>query len=144
MSSQFAAPSMASTVVVVEDDDDIREAVCEALHAEGYHTAEACNGLDALDMLHASRERPGLILLDLMMPIMDGWEFLRNIDREAELHDIPVAVMSAHPSVQQALEGDLKNWGFTRLLLPKPIDFTRLLSFVQSVLGARPSCSVPV
>jgi CheY-like chemotaxis protein len=128
---------MASTVVVVEDDDDIREAVCEALHAEGYPTAEACNGRDALDMLHALRERPGLILLDLMMPTMDGWEFLRNIDRDAEMRDIPVAVMSAHPSIQHALEDDLNSCGFTRLLLPKPLDFFRLLSFVRSVVGAR-------
>jgi two-component system response regulator MprA len=135
---------MASTIVVVEDDDDIREAVCEALDAEGYHTAAAANGQAALDMLHASRELPALILLDLMMPTMDGWEFLRNIDRDAEMHDIPVAVMSAHPSVEQALGGDLRTFGFTRLLLPKPLDFARLLSFVGSVLRARSNRPEPV
>jgi two-component system, chemotaxis family, chemotaxis protein CheY len=133
MPSKVQARPIGSTVVVVDDDDDIRDAVREALHAEGYDTAGASNGQDALDMLHASSERPVLILLDLMMPTMDGWEFLLNIDHDDEMHDIPVALMSAHPSVQGNLDGDHDTCGFTRLLLPKPLDFTRLMSFVRSV-----------
>jgi CheY-like chemotaxis protein len=121
-----------STIIVVDDDDDIRETVREALHTEGYETAGACNGLDALDQIRASPELPSLILLDLMMPTMDGWEFLHNLEQDAEMRDIPVAMMSAHPSVQGALDSDPEKCGFTRLLLPKPLDFTRLLSFVRS------------
>ena len=144
MPSEPTTDSIASTVVVVDDDDDIRDAVCEALNEEGYRTAGASNGQDALDMLHASPERPVLILLDLMMPTMDGWEFLRSIDRDAEMQDIPVALMSAHPSVHDALESDEATCGFTRLLLPKPIDFARLLSFVRSVSQAQSIRSEPV
>jgi CheY-like chemotaxis protein len=80
-------------VMVVEDDHLIREAIAEALDEEGFEVVEAANGREALDKLHA--ERASLVLLDLMMPVMDGWEF-----REAQLHDpeissIPVVVLSA-------------------------------------------------
>src|SRR3954451_9190794 len=119
-----------SIIIVVDDDDDIRETVREALHTEGYETAGACNGLDALDQIRTAPELPSLILLDLMMPTMDGWEFLHNIEQDAEMRDIPVAIMSAHPSVQGA--DDPEKGGFPRLPLPKPLDFTRLLSFVRS------------
>jgi len=132
MSSSTRHRPSGSTIIVVDDDDDIRETVREALHAEGYETAGACNGRDALDQMHASSELPSLILLDLMMPTMDGWEFLHNLELDAEMRDIPVAMMSAHPSVQGALDGDPGKCGFTRLLMPKPLDFSRLLSFVRS------------
>jgi len=135
MPSATIAPARptGSTIVVVDDDDDIRDTVREVLRHEGYLTVGASNGQELLDVLHASPERPRLILLDLMMPIMGGWEFLANIEDDTELHDIPVALMSAHPSVGNAFDGDQQTCGFTRLLLPKPLDFTRLLSFVRSV-----------
>src|SRR5712675_834532 len=87
-----------STIVVVDDDDDIREAVREVLHEEGYRTVGAANGVEALQLLRSSPELPQLILLDLMMPVMDGWEFLMGIDEDPAFHSIPVALMSAHPS----------------------------------------------
>ena len=79
--------------MVVEDDHLIREAIAEALGEEGFDVIEAANGREALDKLHA--EHASLVLLDLMMPVMDGWQF-----REAQLHDpeistIPVVVLSA-------------------------------------------------
>ncbi len=79
--------------MVVEDDHLIREAIVEALDEEGFEVIEAANGREALDKLHA--RRASLVLLDLMMPVMDGWQF-----REAQLHDpelsgIPVVVLSA-------------------------------------------------
>jgi len=125
-----------STIFVVDDDNDIREAVCEALHGDGYRTVGASNGREALDMLHAAPERPRLILLDLMMPVMGGWEFLVIIDDDADLHEIPIALMSAHPSIRGAFDGNQEKCGFTRLLIPKPLDFARLLSFVRSVCPA--------
>src|SRR5512142_3511313 len=79
--------------MVVGGDHLIREALAEALDEEGFEVLEAANGREALDKLPA--ERASLVLLDLMMPIMDGWSF-----REAQLHDpeistIPVVVLSA-------------------------------------------------
>jgi CheY-like chemotaxis protein len=79
--------------MVVEDDHLIREAIAEALDEEGFEVLEAANGREALEKLH--HQHASLVLLDLMMPVMDGWQF-----REAQLHDvaisdIPVVVLSA-------------------------------------------------
>jgi len=125
------------TILVVDDDDDIREAVREVLKEEGYRTLGASNGAEALELLRSSRERPQLILLDLMMPVKDGWDFLLDIDDHPELHRIPVALMSAHPSVRHAFDAGRKNYGFTRLLLPKPLNVLRLLSLVRVVCAMK-------
>jgi len=120
-------------IVVVDDDDDVREVVCQVLRGEGYQAVEASNGQEAIELLHASADRPQLILLDLMMPVMNGWEFLMGIDEDPALHGIPVALMSSHPSVKRAFEKDETGGPSTRMLLPKPIDIHRLLSIVQTV-----------
>lgn len=80
-------------VLVVDDDVDIRSVVCELLTDEGYQVKTAVNGREALATL--STWRPDVILLDLMMPIMDGWTFLANQQSSRRLHRIPVIVMSA-------------------------------------------------
>ena len=90
-------------IVVVEDDDDVRTAVQEILQEEGYVTVGAANGRVALEVLRSSRTRPCMILFNMMMPVMDGWEFLMRIDQEADLHLIPVAIMSAHPSIRPSV-----------------------------------------
>src|SRR6266851_3285570 len=122
----------APPIVVVDDDADIRQAVREVLELEGYRTLGAGNGEEALQLLRSSDEHPQLILLDLSMPVMDGWEFLLGMDSDPELHQIPVALMSAHPSIRRAFEKEQETYGFTRLLLPKPLDLTRMLSMVRS------------
>jgi CheY-like chemotaxis protein len=123
-------------ILVIDDDDDIREAVQEVLRAEGYDTDGAANGELARQMLENTKEPPRLILLDLMMPVMDGWDFLFWLDDNAELRKTPVAIMSAHPSIQRALDiararhgaPELRLHGGTRRLLPKPISFLQLLA----------------
>jgi two-component system, chemotaxis family, chemotaxis protein CheY len=80
-------------VLVVDDDIDIRSVVCELLTDEGYQVKTAVNGRDALAKL--SCWQPDVILLDLMMPIMDGWTFLTNQQSSQQLRRIPVIVMSA-------------------------------------------------
>ncbi len=80
-------------VLVVEDDHLIREAIAEALGEEGFEVAEAANGREALDKLH--QRRAALVLLDLMMPVMDGWQFREAQLHDAEISDIPVVVLSA-------------------------------------------------
>jgi len=76
--------------LVIEDDEAIRETLHEALAMEGYDVLVAANGKEALDIIH-SGERPGLALLDLMMPVMDGWRFLEALD----VH-VPIVVVSAY------------------------------------------------
>jgi CheY-like chemotaxis protein len=81
-------------VLVVDDDADIREAVTQVLENDGYPVAGASNGREALEVLHRM-PRPGAIVLDLMMPVMDGWQFRAEQRRDPELASIPVIVVSA-------------------------------------------------
>ena len=81
-------------VMLVEDDEDIRVDLAEALRTEGYQVRTACHGADALDQLRASGDLPCLILLDLMMPVMDGWEFCDAQRRDQALAGIPVVLLS--------------------------------------------------
>ena len=85
---------MARTILLVDDSSAVRETVSEVLGAEGYRVLEAENGRQALELLRKGPE-PGLILLDLMMPVMDGWQFLKERATSAALSEIPVIVLSA-------------------------------------------------
>jgi CheY-like chemotaxis protein len=80
-------------VMVVEDDHLIRQVIAEALEEEGFEVVEAANGKEALEALR--NVRPALILLDLMMPVMNGWEFRRAQLEDPAISDIPVIVLSA-------------------------------------------------
>lgn len=116
---------MSKAVLVVEDDDVIRENLKEILEMEGYHVLLARHGKDALDILHSqSSTLPFLILLDLNMPVMSGPEFLKMIKKEASaLANIPVMVMTAVPDA-----GVLD----AALVLKKPLDLDELLDKIQS------------
>ncbi len=81
-------------VLVIEDDQAIREGVAEVLSAEGYTVAEAANGLEGLR--EARDQPPSLIVLDLMMPTMNGWQFRQEQQRDPALADIPVIILSAY------------------------------------------------
>jgi CheY-like chemotaxis protein len=87
-------------VLVVEDDPDLRETLIDALSSFGCTAAAACNGRDALDQLRAGA-RPQVILLDLMMPVMDGWEFRKQQLADPKLADIPVVALSAHEELKK-------------------------------------------
>src|SRR5436305_15171872 len=77
------ASSEPPCVLVVDDDSYIRDVVAQLLESEGYRVEEATNGVEALTIVNDATRRPDLILLDLMMPVMDGWEFARRMH---ELH----------------------------------------------------------
>jgi CheY-like chemotaxis protein len=111
--------------MVVEDDTDVRQTIVELLQDEGYEARGAVNGRDALEMLR-SDGRPGLILLDLRMPVMDGWEFRRQQRGDPALSAIPVVVMSADASLERKTEGMA-----AAAVLAKPVGLDHLLETVQ-------------
>jgi CheY-like chemotaxis protein len=84
---------MGTDILVVDDDRDVRETVAAVLDGEGYRVRCAENGAQALAMLHGAK--PSAIILDLMMPVMNGWELLQIVRDDAELCRIPVVVLSA-------------------------------------------------
>ena len=86
-------------ILVVEDDADIRSGVAEVLQQEGYDVVTAADGREALDWLGGNSA--SLILLDLMMPIMDGWEFRSEQLRDPRLARIPVVLLSGAGDVRQ-------------------------------------------
>lgn len=110
-------------VLIVEDDPDLREMMAQLLTLEGFEAATAENGREALKYLRTNRA-PDLILLDLMMPVMDGWEFKREQERDAALAGVPVIVLSA---LDQARAPEVAAHAF----LKKPLDFDRLLELVR-------------
>ena len=82
------------SILIVEDDSDLREALSEVLRDEGYSVESAADGREALDRLRRDL-RPSLILLDLTMPVMNGWQFRAEQRRDPALSEIPVVVLSA-------------------------------------------------
>jgi CheY-like chemotaxis protein len=82
-------------ILVIEDDQFIRDLMREILEGEGYNVATANNGQDALDQLRKTDHLPFLIMLDLMMPIKDGFTFRKEQQSDPRLQNIPVIVLSA-------------------------------------------------
>src|SRR6185436_17517642 len=92
-------------IFVVDDEDMIRDSIVEFLDENGYEAIGAAHGRDALDKLTASGPRPCLILLDLMMPVMDGQSFREQQLQTPELAAIPVVVFSAYRDVEKTTTG---------------------------------------
>jgi len=90
----FTGQKSKSRVLIVDDDADVRELIRSTLESAGLETAQSINGRAAIDWL-ANNPIPALILLDLMMPEMDGFEFLEVIRKDDELTDVPVVVLTA-------------------------------------------------
>lgn len=114
---------MKDFVLVVEDDASIRQSLCDILTEEGYPAVGAENGQEALDCMRAGR-RPYLILLDLMMPVMDGATFRRQQLRDPSLRSIPVAIITA--AGRQAAAGIPAD-----VFLAKPLRVESLLAVVE-------------
>jgi CheY-like chemotaxis protein len=114
----------ASAVLIIEDDTDIREGLSQILVDEGFHVLTAPNGLAGLEVL---RQRvPALILLDLMMPVMNGWQFRQRQLSDPELARIPVVIISADSGGRREAE----NLG-SEDFLQKPIELDVLLRLVE-------------
>jgi CheY-like chemotaxis protein len=123
-------------VLVVDDDPDILEAICDILEAEGYRVARARHGGEALQRLEA--ERPSLILLDLMMPVMDGVAFAQRLHGDPGVAEIPIVVISADGNPQRAALVGARGY------LAKPFDIDALLAHVSSITGGGAPTQTPV
>jgi two-component system response regulator CpxR len=106
-------------ILIVDDDADIRESVAAILQHHGYRVRTAANGRDALAEL--AHERPALILLDLMMPVMSGWEFVDRVKSYGLFSTDHIIVMSAGDSPLSCLRN-----------LPKPFDVEEFIAVVQA------------
>ena len=117
--------------MVVEDEDGIRGALATFLEDEGFAVACARNGLEALDSIADGSARPALIVLDLMMPVMDGWTFCKLRQGVRALQGIPVLVMSAGSMAgsRQPLRADAT--------ISKPFDPDQLAWLAARLVGAR-------
>jgi len=114
----------AAPVLVVEDNAEVRQALVALLEAEGYHVAEAVDGVSALRLLRTGAVQPCLIVLDLMMPRMSGWDFRMEQSSDLRLAGIPVVVVSADPLASQA-----ERMG-AAAVLSKPADPERFIALI--------------
>jgi CheY-like chemotaxis protein len=118
------------SILVVDDDPSIRKMVIAALRRDSlpYTFAEAGNGRDALELM---RDHPDVVVLDLMMPLVSGWEVLRERSGDEELKKIPVIVVSANrdPELAMAMQGGICAF------LPKPFDIGALSALVRSCIS---------
>jgi len=127
-SGEDAAGQRPYCVLVVDDDPSIRRMIVAALKRDGYTFFEAPNGKDALDVMR--REHPNVVVLDLMMPILSGWDVLQARELEPDLKRIPVIIISANrePEVLTAVDKGICAF------LPKPFDIGALSALVRSCL----------
>ncbi len=121
---------MSYRILVIDDDEDLRESLISYLEDNGYVTTGATNGKHALDILADPSSRPALIVLDLMMPIMDGRMFREAQLRSPSLWAIPVILISAYENSSQ-IARDLN----IEAHLPKPIDPPTFLHLIQELTG---------
>jgi len=113
-------------ILIVEDDPDLREALGEILRDEGYCVNGASHGGEALALLRGESSRTTLILLDLTMPVMNGWQFRAEQRLDPELSTIPVVVLSAGDRLAEQL-GPLG----IRDYIGKPIQLPLLLQTIE-------------
>jgi two-component system, chemotaxis family, chemotaxis protein CheY len=119
-------PAGSGVVLVVEDDFDVLNAIANILEDAGYQVLRAANGVEALGQLGDRNGRCDLILLDLLMPVMHGWDFRKKQKQTPAFADIPVVLMSAGAHMA-AVSGDLEAAGY----LTKPVDMTDLLGVAK-------------
>ena len=125
-------------VLVVEDDDDIREIFAQILEEAGYVVTWAANGQDALVALRSGAPLPGVIFLDLMMPIMDGWAFCRSRWKSRTLREIPVILISAVD-----MSGSNRPTGVDAFL-SKPLDVEEVTRLAARIAGRKAAHARPI
>jgi CheY-like chemotaxis protein len=126
--------SASPKILVVDDEPAIRDLLVAVLEDEGYRTVAASSAPRALELLSA--EQPNLVLMDIMMPEMDGREAFRRMEEQPELARIPVVMMSAAYAADRVP-------GRVAAFLPKPFDLEQLLATIARVLRGINGGGVP-
>ena len=117
------------SILVVDDDDALRSMMCIVLSVAGYTAEGAADGLEALKRLRTS-EPPALIIVDLMMPKMDGYTLIRAMSSDTSLAQIPVAIISGQTTAQAPAPGPQ-----VIAHMVKPVELDDLLELVHQVAG---------
>ena len=121
-------------IFIVDDDNDTRNALSELLEAEGFSVDGAPNGREALARLRSGRVHPAAILLDLMMPGMDGWDFRSEQMRDPNLAAVPVVIVSASGFSRESIRTQFRPAAYVE----KPIERGELLDVIRRVVRSRP------
>lgn len=129
-------PKSRGAVLVVDDDEGLRDALRDTLEAEGYFVLEAKDGIDALETLGSELgSTVRLVILDLFMPFMTGWELVDLLCRDSRFSHLALLVMSG-----LSVHGDASGIGATRAWIRKPFGAPELLAAVNGVLEQTQSC----
>jgi CheY-like chemotaxis protein len=123
---------MSWNVLIIEDDEDIAESLADVLGARGYHVAVAANGKDAIERIRATAIRPDVILLDLLMPVMDGIGFLEARAAEPLLATVPVIIITAQPGARAKVAEPVY------ASIAKPLPLSELLETVNHAIHGLP------
>ncbi len=133
MDSEEVKKGSSPKILVVEDNQDNREMVVKVLKFNGYQVVEAVDGEEAIEKVKA--EDPDLILLDIFLPKMDGYEATRRLKGDTSLRNIPIIALTAHAmkgSMEEALAAGCDGY------ISKPIDVRELPKQIQHFLKPRP------
>ena len=121
-------------ILLIDDNKSIRDCLIWVLEEEGYGVLTASNGKEAFELLETNPSLPDFILLDLMMPIMNGWQFREIQQLSATLKDIPTMILSAKINIEN------QSFYPNEFLLPKPFDIEELLILIrENIVGV--SCN---
>jgi CheY-like chemotaxis protein len=125
--------AVSATILIVDDNDDLRAVLCQLLRLRGYRTFDALHGRDALDQFDQGMPAPDVIVLDLDMPVMDGRAFLVERAHRPILHGVPIVVLSAAADAQDQLRG-LE----VAAVLGKPTQTPHLVALIEGLVGQQP------
>ena len=117
---------MGKIVMVIDDDEDVREVLRDFIEDLGYRPVVAANGQEGLDAIRGLDEPPCVILLDLMMPVMDGWQFLQVVSADVSLARIPIVISTSAPD--RAPSGPK--------VLAKPVDLEDFVAELRQLCGS--------
>jgi CheY-like chemotaxis protein len=123
-----------SAILIVDDDNDVRSALSELLEEEGFSVEGAPNGREALARLRGGAIHPAVILLDLMMPGMDGWDFRSEQMRDPKLAAVPVVIVSASGFSAESIQTQFRAAAYVE----KPIERSALLDVIRGLVGSGP------
>ncbi|MBI3269399.1 MAG: response regulator [Planctomycetes bacterium] len=126
---------MPKQILIVDDEPDTLGLLVEVLAMEGFEVLQAEDGAEALEL--CERQRPDLVLLDLMMPGLDGLEVALRIPSRIDGPAVPILVLTAQPALRKTVDQALERFGVTRVL-EKPFRISEMVAEVRAILARKP------